>query len=181
MEESEEASAGVAAFLAATLTDHTALGDAESPESIAKLCAEAVAWPRAAAVCVWPRFVGHAKRAIFETCAAKGHIPRVATVLNFPGGTDLPSTVRAEAIEAVMKGAEEVDVVIDYKAFQRDVKEASAATVELVSTVKEARRCTFHGATPRVYASVCFAAFVEQSQNPCRRADFPLDDYSSHM
>jgi deoxyribose-phosphate aldolase len=63
-----------------------------------------------AAVCVWPRFVAQAVRALADSPV------RVATVVNFPaGGTDLDATVN-ETVGALRDGADEIDVVLPYRA-----------------------------------------------------------------
>ena len=64
-----------------------------------------------AAVCVWPRFVGR--------CADRlaGTGVKVATVVNFPAGTDPADAVAAVTAAAVAAGADEIDVVLPYPAW----------------------------------------------------------------
>jgi deoxyribose-phosphate aldolase len=64
-----------------------------------------------AAVCVWPRFVKVARKAL------KGTPVRIATVVNFPGGEGDPPAVAAETAQAIADGAHEIDVVFPYRAF----------------------------------------------------------------
>ena len=80
-------------------------------------------------MCVWPRFVGRAHRRLAGTDVA------VATVVNFPdGGTDIAATV-AETTQALADGADEIDLVLPYRAFLAgDVATAEA----MVSAVRAA-------------------------------------------
>lgn len=64
-----------------------------------------------AAVCIWPRFVAAAREAL-----GAGAPVRIATVVNFPSG-DLPvDEVVAETSRAIADGADEIDLVIPWKA-----------------------------------------------------------------
>lgn len=93
------------------LLDLTDLSDGCTPEAIEALCARARGGTSpVAAVCVWPRFVVQAKRIL-----AGGPV-RVATVANFPDGAAAPEAAAAEARAALADGADEVDVVIPYRA-----------------------------------------------------------------
>ncbi len=89
--------------------DLTALGDGESLETTDALCARA-ATPHGpvAAVCLWPRFVRRARRALAGTGV------RVAAVANFPLGTARLETVRDEIARLVDDGADDVDAVMPY-------------------------------------------------------------------
>lgn len=97
---------------ALALLDLTSLNDTDTEETVKTLCAKAHGeFGHTAAVCIWPRFVKLAKEEL------KGTPVRVATVVNFPhGGTDIEATV-AETKQAVADGADEIDVVLPYKAF----------------------------------------------------------------
>jgi deoxyribose-phosphate aldolase len=90
--------------------DLTSLNDGDTAETIAALCAKAqTTHGPVAAVCVWPRFVAQARAALPAEV-------RVAAVANFPDGA--LDAVRAVAeIEAIAQaGAQEIDVVLPYKA-----------------------------------------------------------------
>lgn len=94
------------------LVDLTNLEDDCTPADIDKLCRRAVT-PHGpvAAVCIWPRFVGQAATRL------AGSGVRVATVVNFPaGGTDTLEVV-AQARAAVGEGADEIDLVMPWRAF----------------------------------------------------------------
>src|SRR5690606_29923171 len=64
-----------------------------------------------AAVCIYPRLVAQAKHRL------AGSPVRIATVANFPhGGEDVPAAV-AEAGAAAEDGADEIDLVMPWRAF----------------------------------------------------------------
>ena len=115
---------------ALSLLDLTSLNDDDTEEKVIALCAKSHGeFGKTAAVCIWPRFVKTAKKAL------EGTDVRVATVVNFPhGGTDIEATV-AETKQAIEDGADEIDVVLPYKAFMNgDVETAKA----LLSATREA-------------------------------------------
>jgi deoxyribose-phosphate aldolase len=86
------------------LLDLTMLGDADSEAQVETLCARAID-AGVAAVCVWPRFVPSAKARL-----ARSPI-RLATVANFPDGSDDLARAAGETASALAAGADEVDVV----------------------------------------------------------------------
>ena len=98
------------ARLAIGLVDLTNLNDRCTPADVAQLCARA-ADAGTAAVCVWPDFVGQAVEAL------AGSPVDVATVVNFPTGDERPYAVRAVTERVVSEGADDVDVVLPYRAF----------------------------------------------------------------
>jgi len=95
------------------LLDLTELGETASDADVRALCERATGGgsiPPVAATCVWMR---HAR-------LARSLLPagiRVATVINFPAGTAPLADVLAEAAGAVSQGADEVDLVMPYRAF----------------------------------------------------------------
>ena len=91
------------------LVDLTSLGDDDAEAQVESLCARAID-AGVAAVCVWPRFVPLVK-------ARLAHSPiRVATVANFPDGSDDLARVARETGDALATGADEVDVVAPIQA-----------------------------------------------------------------
>jgi len=84
--------------------DLTDLSDACSEPAVDALCAKALT-PHGpvAAVCLWPQFVGRARRAL------QGSPVRLATVANFPGGGEDISATVVEPGRAVDFGADEID------------------------------------------------------------------------
>jgi deoxyribose-phosphate aldolase len=110
-----------AARIALACLDLTSLNDADTEADVIALCQRAVGVHGAvAAVCVWPRFARVAR-------AHADHAVRVAAVANFPdGSTDIARTLRdVDAI--VQAGAQEVDVVLPWRALLADDHAACAA------------------------------------------------------
>lgn len=111
------------ATLALATLDLTDLGEDTTPENVAALCARA-AQHRPAAVCVWPRFVAQC------TAALEGTEVRVATVVNFPSGDEPAGIVAAMTAQAIADGADEIDVVLPYRAFLADDPDLAAAALD---------------------------------------------------
>jgi len=104
--------------------DLTSLNDGDDAAAIAALGAKANGPAgRPAALCVWPRFV-----TVARACAPAG--VQVAAVANFPaGGLDVAAAV-ADARAIVDAGADEVDLVLPWRALQAgDVAGATAVVV----------------------------------------------------
>jgi deoxyribose-phosphate aldolase len=101
-----------AARIALRCLDLTSLNDADTEADIERLCARALTPHGAvAAVCVWPRFVALARQRLPASV-------RVAAVANFPaGGIDVDAVLR-EVQAIVAAGAQEVDVVLPWRALQ---------------------------------------------------------------
>lgn len=113
----------------------TELSDACSEAAVDALCARALRPPGpVAAVCVWPRHVGRARRRL-------GAAPmRIATVVNFPaGGEDIERAVE-DAAEALRDGADEIDLVLPYRALLRGDERTARALVEAVREVVDGDR-----------------------------------------
>ena len=96
------------------LLDLTSLNDDDTEARIAALCQRAMtSVGPVAAVCVYPRFVALARRTLDDL---GGQAVAVATVCNFPAGTAPLAEVLAEARQALVDGADEIDVVYPYRA-----------------------------------------------------------------
>lgn len=94
------------------LIDLTSLNDNDDALVIDQLCAKAVtAYGKVAAVCVYPHFVKQAKSALRHTDI------KIATVANFPSGSQDQAKALAEIAQAVSDGADEVDVVTPYSLY----------------------------------------------------------------
>ncbi|WP_310618677.1 deoxyribose-phosphate aldolase [Flexibacterium corallicola] len=94
------------------LIDLTNLNDDCTPADIDVLCKNAVTpHGQVAAVCLYPQFVAQAVKLL------KGTKIRVATVVNFPAGGEDTAAVVTETIKAVEDGADDIDLVMPYKAF----------------------------------------------------------------
>ena len=103
-----------AAQLALQLMDLTTLNDNDTDAAVIALCQQSkTAAGSTAAVCVYPRFVPIARKALRQSGAEN---VRIATVTNFPHGNDDIEIAVAETRAAVAYGADEVDVVFPYKA-----------------------------------------------------------------
>jgi len=94
-----------------SLLDLTSLGESDTPARIEALCASARgAIGAPAAVCVYPEHVTTARRSLAGTAVT------VATVVNFPDGASDPRRVERETLRALGAGAEEIDLVLPYRA-----------------------------------------------------------------
>jgi len=90
----------------ARIIDHSLLRPDAAEADIIKLCDEA-GEHGFNAVCVPPSFIGIARQALFET-----HV-KISTVIGFPLGNTLSRVKIYEAIESVMSGADELDIVMN--------------------------------------------------------------------
>jgi deoxyribose-phosphate aldolase len=99
-----------AARIALRCLDLTSLNDADTEADVARLCARAQGrFGNVAAVCVWPRLAAFARAQLPASI-------RVAAVANFPaGGSDI-AAARHEVQAIVAAGAQEVDVVLPWRA-----------------------------------------------------------------
>jgi len=110
------------------LIDLTDLADDHSAEGIDYLCARARRHATAA-VCVWPEHVAR--------CVANlsGSDVRVATVVNFPTGEEPLGEVLAVTRAALDAGADDIDVVLPYRAFLDGDLEYAAQVVSEVAAL----------------------------------------------
>lgn len=94
--------------------DLTDLGDSCSDDDVERLCSRAVTpYGAVAAVCVWPRFVGASVEHLTGTGVG------VATVVNFPSGSEPIDSVLATTRRALDDGATDIDLVLPYRSFVR--------------------------------------------------------------
>jgi deoxyribose-phosphate aldolase len=115
---------------AISLLDLTELGDTASEEQVAHLCDRAITPHGAvAAVCVWPRHVPLAVERLWGTNV------RIATVVNFPSGDELIDAVVALTTQAIADGADEIDLVLPYRALANGRRDTAAAMVDAVRAV----------------------------------------------
>jgi deoxyribose-phosphate aldolase len=122
-----------AALRALKLMDLTTLNDDDTTEKVVALCHDAkTAVGNTAAICIYPRFIPAAKKALREQGTPE---VRIATVTNFPHGNDDIEIALAETKAAVAYGADEVDVVFPYRALIAGNEEVG---LELVKQCKEA-------------------------------------------
>lgn len=91
------------------LLDLTNLNDDCDADAIEALCARAQTdFGNVAAVCIWPKFVSHAKKLL------QGTGIKVATVVNFPSGVEPQQDVNKTIQKAVEDGADDIDMVIPW-------------------------------------------------------------------
>ena len=91
--------------------DHTNLKNTGTLKDIEKLCNEAIKY-KFASVCVYPFYVRLAANLLKDTNV------EVCTVIGFPSGMSTKETKVYEAIDAVEKGATEIDMVINIAALK---------------------------------------------------------------
>lgn len=116
---------------ALSLLDLTNLKDDCTPEQIVTLCGKAqTAFGPTAAICIFPRFVMQAR-----TLLGPDSPIRIATVVNFPSGEMKTEDVLAETRDAVADGADDIDLVIPYRALAAGNEKAVS---DMVSAVKAA-------------------------------------------
>lgn len=100
------------ALRALRLLDLTDLSDQASETGVLQLCARAVAAPGpVAAICIWPQFIKLARQTL------KASPVRIATVINFPAGGSNCSPIGSDITEAIADGADEIDLVLPWRAF----------------------------------------------------------------
>lgn len=97
----------------AAAVDHTLLKPGLLASQVAQLCEEAKTH-QFAAVCVPPLFVKQAKQAL------EGSAVKVATVIGFPFGYSAIEAKLAETLLAIVDGADELDVVINFTAIKNN-------------------------------------------------------------
>lgn len=111
--------------------DLTDLADDVTDETTVALCERAVTpFGPTAAICIWPRFVATARRHLGPL-----HPVRIATVVNFPSGDRPVGEVVKETRGAIANGADEIDLVIPWKAFRAG---GEGAVRTMISSVRDA-------------------------------------------
>lgn len=163
-----------------SLVDATDLADDSSTETVKSVCSLALDCPRAAAVCVWPRFVKFVKTELPLHLPGVARLP-VATVLNFPGGKGTLYSVKAEATQAVADGADELDLVVDWELLNRDPEDGEQALRRLVAGVREVLLCREVAVLQqRVYSVVTAGSVAAGAKLPslCRARSVIRLDFS---
>lgn len=121
----DDPDAGAVARRALPLLDLTDLTETCTETKIDALCRDARAGG-VAAICVWPHFVAQGARAL------EGSGIRVATVINFPAGGEDCARATDDTAEALRDGADEIDLVLPYRAILRGDAAAARDMVEAV-------------------------------------------------
>ena len=121
------------ALRALHLMDLTTLNDDDTDAKVIALCHQAKSPAgNTAAICIYPRFIPVARKALREQGTPE---IRIATVTNFPHGNDDIEIALAETRAAIAYGADEVDVVFPYRAL---IAGNETVGFELVKACKEA-------------------------------------------
>jgi deoxyribose-phosphate aldolase len=123
-----------AAHRALACLDLTNLDDDCDAAAVDALCARAVtAHGSVAAICIWPRFVAHARARLAPDV-------KIATVVNFPSGTEPDEDVIAMTEQALADGADEIDMVIAWHSLLEGGDQEVQARVERVKRAAGASR-----------------------------------------
>ncbi len=120
----------------AKLIDHSLLRPDATEADIVRLCEEAGEYGFFS-VCMHPSFLETARDVLFKT-----HV-KTAAVIGFPLGMSLSRVKIYEAMESVIKGADELDIVInigmaksgDWQGMEREITDIVTATPEAVHKV----------------------------------------------
>ena len=113
-----------AARTALACLDLTSLNDADSETDVATLCERAVSRHGAvAALCVWARFARFARAHVAPAV-------KVAAVANCPDGSTDVERTRRDVATIVQAGAQEVDVVLPYRALLAGDEGACVAVLQ---------------------------------------------------
>ncbi len=122
----------------AAMIDHTALQAFADEAEISKLCKEAKTYGFAS-VCINPSYIPLAVKKL------EGSNVKVCTVIGFPLGADTTETKAFSAEDAVLKGADELDMVINvgeaknknFDYVEKDIKAVVDAARKAGSEVKK--------------------------------------------
>lgn len=126
--------------------DHTLLKPVATWPEIQKLCEEALAY-HTASVCVPPCYIGRIHEAYQEL--------RICTVVGFPLGYISAESKLAEAVWAMEKGAQEIDMVVNLT----DVKNGDFEVV--TEEIRQMRQAT-RGRVLKVIIETCFLTEPEK-------------------
>lgn len=130
------------------LIDFTNLSDDASIDDIKQLC-ETADENNFYTVCILPKYVATAS-AFLENTNVK-----ICTVISFPKGTDSTKNKVVEANDCITAGAEEIDMVMDYKLLQtltsENEEEYNEGYEKLVNDIKSvAKNCHKNGVILKV-------------------------------
>ena len=90
------------------LIDYTNLDDSIKTEDIKNHCLKAINFD-VKAVCIWPQYVKEAKEILQDS------LVKICTVVSFPLGTDTQLQKEHETMQAIIDGADEIDMVFNYQ------------------------------------------------------------------
>ncbi len=144
--------------------DHTVLKADVPPERIDTLCDEAVQY-RFAAVCINPVWVSRAAKRLRNSKV------KVASVVGFPLGANVPEIKAMEARRAIRDGAREIDMVINIGALKTGDNELVRRDIAGVSDA-----CREVGAVNKVIIEACYLS-DEEKVVACRLAQLAHADF----
>jgi deoxyribose-phosphate aldolase len=144
--------------------DHTVLKADVPPEKIDVLCDEAMQYGFAA-VCINPVWVGRAAKRV------RGSGVKVASVVGFPLGANVPEIKAMEARRAIRDGAREIDMVINIGALKGGDHELVRRDIAGVSDA-----CREVGALNKVIIEACYLT-DEEKVVACRLAQMARADF----
>lgn len=139
----------------AKMMDHTILKAAATPEEVRRICEEAL-HINAASVCVNPFYVPLVKGLL------AGSEVKVCTVIGFPLGANTAEVKAFETKDAIARGAEEIDMVINIGALLADDTET---VYQDMRAVVEAA----NGTLVKVIIETCYLN-DEQKKTACQLA-----------
>ncbi len=141
--------------------DHTLLKQDATQKQIETLCQQAIAY-EFASVCVNPYYVSYCKSLL------KNSAVKVCTVIGFPLGSNTTATKAFETEDAILNGADEIDMVINVSALKdkqddvvlKDIEAVvAAAKGHLVKVILET--CLL---TPKEIVKACQLAMKAKAQ-----------------
>merc|ERR1711920_487152 len=94
--------------------------------------------PHAASVCIHPQFVKFVRRLQQEQPDRYPHTLKVCTVVHSATGTQNNEKVLEDTRQAVLDGADEIDLVINYKLLKENEQSGREAAESLVKLVRSA-------------------------------------------
>jgi deoxyribose-phosphate aldolase len=144
--------------------DHTVLKPDVPPEKIDTLCDEAMRY-HFAAVCINPVWVRRAADRV------RGSGVKVASVVGFPLGANVPEIKAMEARRAIRDGAREIDMVINIGALKGGDRDLVQRDIAGVSDA-----CREVGAINKVIIEACYLT-DEEKVVACRLAQLAHADF----
>lgn len=144
----------------AKLIDHTNLKATATQSDIEQLCKEAIEY-KVASVCVNPRWVSVASELL------KNSSVKVCTVIGFPLGANTSKIKAEEAKNAVLEGADEVDMVIDIASVKTgDEKSVTADIKSVVTSAQNAGKMLNKEIIVKVILETCYLT-KNEIKNAC--------------
>lgn len=141
--------------------DHTLLSQTATADEIRAICDDGIKYG-CASVCIPPSYVSLAKSYV-------GDRIKICTVIGFPNGYNTTEVKCFEATDAVAKGADEIDMVINL-GMLKDKKYA-----ELLGEIKAVKRACM-GRTLKVIIETCLLT-DEEKKKMCQIVSLSGADY----